>query len=461
MDSSQSPAPRENHPSSDGDAALSEGMRVAKERVEIAIGAQWYALEEFVLTDEMVDNIHLFAPVIAADRRVVGLRNGKHDRAVGAIANVLRQSMYVKTVFVAFNQYTHAEDVENLCMSIKGSSSLKKIHLLHFPDELTRALVDAMEKCTSLVSVTLFKNVMSSAAEHIITQFIARRTLVDFSLIFLDQPAAINRMLPCIAGRGILRRLELNSCNLRGKEVGETLGRAISYPARITSLCLARGNMGDDGVCAMFDAMGPRSVVRRISMAYNDIGLKGAMAIARFMERSKCVRKLHLSDNRINDNGAIAILYAAERTLPLLEEIGLGDNEFSDKALRVAYRIIPRLVSLSSIEMNSRYAVTESPEYMERCLSAAVDSNQSLSHASFCSWMDMADDRFGAKISDSVQSRPKTTTVRRTDVPSFDRVTSIPSLICIELCHEDLCTVLASPAVSAVKRLSLVCCSFI
>ena len=460
MDSIQSSAPREL-PSSDRDAALSEAMRSAKERVEIAIGTQKMTLDRFILTDEMVDNIHLFAPVIAADRRVVGLRNGQPDRAVGAIANVLGQSTCVKTVFVAFNQYIHAEDVEKLCMSIKGSSSLKKICLWHFPDEWTHALVDAMEKCTSLVSVTLVKNVMSSASEHVITQFIARRTLVDLSLIFLDQPAAISRMLPCIAGRGILRHLELNSCNLRGKEIGETLGRAVSYPARITSLCLVRGNMGDDGVCAMFEAMGPRSVVRRISMAYNEIGLKGAMAIARFVERSKCVRKLDLSENKINDNGAIAILYAAERTLPLLEEVSLSDNEFSDKALRVAYRIIPRLVSLSSIEMSSRYAVTESPEYMERCLSAAVDSNQSLSYVSFCSWMDLADDRFGAKISDGVRSRPKTTTVRRTDVPSFDRVTPVPSLSCIELCHEDLCTVLASPAVSAVKRVSLICCSFI
>lgn len=460
MDSSQSSAPYENPPS-DGDAERSEAMRLAKERVEIAIVAQHMTFDNLILTDEMVDNIHLFAPVIAADRRIVGLRIGQHDRAVGAIANILGQSTYVKTVSVAFNQYTHAEDVENLCMSIKGSSSLKKIHLGHFPDELTPVLVDAMEKCTSLVSVTLYRHFMSSASEHLITRFIARRTLADLSLVFLDQPTAISRMLPCIAGRGILRCLELNSCNLRGKDIGETLGRAISYPTRITSLCLARGDMGDDGVCAMFDAMGPRSVVRRISMAYNDIGLKGAMAIARFMERSKCVRKLHLSNNRINDNGAIAILYAAERTMPLLEEIGLSDNEFSDKALRVAYRIIPRLVSLSTIEMSSRYAVTESPEYMERCLSAAVDSNQSLSYASFCSWMDMGDDRFGAKISDSVQSRPKTTTVRRTDVPSFDRVTSIPSLSCIGLCHEDLCTVLASPAVSTVKRLSLVCCSFI
>jgi Ran GTPase-activating protein (RanGAP) involved in mRNA processing and transport len=460
MDLNQSSDPRET-PSSDRDAALSEAMRVAKERVEIAILVQRSTLHEFVLTDEMIENIHSFAPVIAADRRIIGLCTGNHARTIGAIANVLGQSMYVKTVSVAFNQYTHAEDVEKLCMSIKGSSSLKKIHLWHLLDEWTHALVDAMENCTSLVSVTLYKNVMSSASEHIITQFIARRTLVDLSLFFLDQPTAISRMLPCIAGRGILRHLGLNSCNLRGKDIGETLGRAISYPARITSLCLAGCNIGDDGVCAMFDAMGPRSVVRCISMAENDIGLKGAMAIARFMERSKCVRKLHLNDNRINDNGAIAILYAAERTLPLLEEIDLSDNEFSDKALRVAYRIIPRLVSLSSIEMSSRYAVTQSPEYMERCLSAAVDSNQSLSRVSFCSWVDLSDDRFGAKISDRVRSRPKTTTVRRTDVPSFDRVTSIPSLSCIELCHADLCTVLASPAVSTVKRVSLVCCSFI
>jgi hypothetical protein len=67
MDLIQSADPRD-HPSSDGNATLSEAMHLAKERVDIAIGLQQSTLHEFVLTDD-IDSAQRSATVFNPDRR--------------------------------------------------------------------------------------------------------------------------------------------------------------------------------------------------------------------------------------------------------------------------------------------------------------------------------------------------------------------------------------------------------
>ena len=99
---------------------------------------------------------------------------------------------------------------------------------------------------------------------------------------------------------------------------GRNRPRPAIRPSRAAQITMQSKGVGDAGIAALADALGPESGLALLHAMRNDIGLGGAQALGRMLERAAegSLIELNLSGNKFGEEGA-----AAARLLPLCRQL--------------------------------------------------------------------------------------------------------------------------------------------
>ncbi|KAG7202660.1 hypothetical protein KM043_009835 [Ampulex compressa] len=257
-----------------------------------------------------------------------------------------------------------------------------KINLEYYGIEsrAVKAICEAIENNTSIQTINLKGNWLSTDACYHLNQLLLKNNVVNTLLLSGCRigPEGVQKMHSGLSANATLTTLDLSSCNL-GNEGFSFLASGVSNSQSLESLCVH--NNGLDESCAedlrflvsssyalkyldlswnslytkttwemLLDGLERSKALTELDLSWNGLDSECVPFLCQLIIRPSTLEKLYLNDNRFREQDAIPLAKALSKNNNL-KEIQLKNNPLKPQG---AYTLVHALTPEKTIENNLR-----------------------------------------------------------------------------------------------------------
>lgn len=163
-----------------------------------------------------------------------------------------------------------------------------------------------------------------------------------------------------------------------GLDGAKKLGEFLSSHSNLEFLSLARSQIGDEELGAVYEGLNNHPSLKQVVLSNNNITDRGAGIIADLLLQTPALKRVYLNNNKITDTGAMNIAKALRGNYTI-SEANLVGNYITPKACTILHDIELCHISLKviAIEEQKPYAlrkINEKPEGVHKVTSRKVNS---------------------------------------------------------------------------------------